>query len=115
MEIVGLTSKPAMLSSSQPEILLDMTISEPGKHILVINYITPPDVSYSTNVTLTITSDQPESGQTSLPPCPYTTPCRQAVIDNQGRVASFRLDKNYIKLSLKVSNVFLSHSFCNYI
>ena len=107
IKTVGLTSNPAMLSSTQPELLFDMTVSEPGKHILVINYITPPDVNHSTNVTLTIPGEQSQSGQTSLPPCPYTTPCRQAIIDNQGRVVSFRLDSNYIKLGLKVRKIYV--------
>ncbi|XP_034231739.1 laminin subunit alpha isoform X3 [Thrips palmi] len=101
LSTVGLTSNPTMLSSTQPELLLDITISEPGKHILVINYVTPPDVTSSTNVTLTIRNENSQSGRSSLPPCPYTTPCRQAIIDNQGRVSSFQLDGNYIKFSLK--------------
>ena len=103
VQVVGLSSKPAMLSPTQPELNLDLTVTEPGKHILVINYVTPPDVNTSTNVMLTIDSEQfPQSGHAVLHPCPYTTACRQAIIDDQRRVAPFKLDKNYIKLTLKV-------------
>lgn len=106
VQTVGLSSKPAMLSPTQPELHLDMTVSEPGKHILVINYLTPPDANISTNVMLTIDSEQlPQSGHAVLHPCPYTTACRQAIIDDQRRVAPFRLDTNYVKLTLKVSRV----------
>lgn len=107
IETVGLSSKPAMLSASQNELHFDLTVSEPGKHILVINYITPLDVNASTNVILLIDNEAdpqaglPQAGQAVLYPCPYTTACRQAVIDDQRRVAPFRLDSNYIKLILK--------------
>ncbi|KAK3929045.1 Laminin subunit alpha [Frankliniella fusca] len=102
VQAVGLTSKPAMLSLTQPELHFDLTVSEPGQHILVISYVTPPDVNTSTNVVLMVDDDQaPQLGRAVLHPCSFTTACRQAVIDDYRIVSPFRLDKNYVKLTLK--------------
>lgn len=107
MEAVGLNSKPAILSSTQPELHLDLTISEPGNHILVINYITDPDTNSSTSVLLSVESGEvPQIGQAALHPCPYTTACRQVVIDQQRKVLPFNLPGNYVKLVLKVELLF---------
>ncbi|XP_026292152.1 laminin subunit alpha [Frankliniella occidentalis] len=102
VQAVGLNSKPAMLSPTQPELHFDLTISEPGKHILVISYVTPPDANTSTNVVLMVDDEQaPQLGRAVLHPCSFTAACRQAVIDDRRVVSPFRLDKNYVKLTLK--------------
>ncbi|KAJ9580421.1 hypothetical protein L9F63_024397, partial [Diploptera punctata] len=96
-----------LLNKDQPEVYLDLRVSKPGRHVLLINYLTPVDTNSTTTVHIEARTTQPgreNKGRANLYPCPYTSLCRQAVTDKHGRVAVFRFDNNFINTMLKSEN-----------
>ena len=92
-----------LLNERQSEIHLDLTAQKPGRHVLLVNYITPVENQRTSTVHVeTSTQKGRDKGKLTLYPCPYTTLCRQAVIDKHGRVGIFKFDANFISLVLKV-------------
>lgn len=93
-----------LLNSNQNELYLDLRITRPGPHILLVNYVTPK-YSESTSV-LDIearTQKEQDKGRVTLYVCGYTMVCREVVVDKHGKVAVFNFDTNYVNLVLKVS------------
>lgn len=91
-----------MLNEEQQAIHLDLTISKPGPHVLIINYITADDDSNSHSISVLASSQKEKmQGNAILPSCPYTAVCRQVVVDNQKRINVFNFDTNFISLILK--------------
>jgi laminin alpha 3/5 len=100
-----------LLNKDQPEIYLDLRVSKPGRHVLLINYLTPVDNRSTTTVHIeTRTQRGRDKGRATLYACPYTSLCRQAVTDRHGRIAVFKFDSNFINPVLKVSTF---HCFSN--
>jgi len=104
-ESVGVEQLP-MLSSSQPELRKFLTVKEVGDYVLVVKYITPVEEKENAHIGVELTSPTwGKKGRVALHPCPYTTVCRQAVIDDQGRVAVFRFDNDQNTAILTVCKV----------
>jgi len=99
------TSDLPLLNKDQPEIYLDLRVSKPGRHVLLLNYLTPVGNNRSATTVHIETRTQRgrDRGRATLYACPYTSLCRQAVTDRQGRIAVFKFDSNFINPVLKVS------------
>ena len=99
------TSDLPLLNKDQPEIYLDLRVSKPGRHVLLLNYLTPVGNNRSATTVHIETRTQRgrDRGRATLYACPYTSLCRQAVTDRQGRIAIFKFDSNFINPVLKVS------------
>ncbi|PNF21652.1 hypothetical protein B7P43_G11263, partial [Cryptotermes secundus] len=99
------TNDLPLLNKDQPEIYLDLRVSKPGRHVLLINYLTPVNNRSTTTVHIeTRTQRGRDKGRATLYACPYTSLCRQAVTDRQGRIAVFKFDSNFINPVLKGEN-----------
>ncbi|XP_063239907.1 laminin subunit alpha [Bacillus rossius redtenbacheri] len=97
-----------LLSADQPEISFDLRITKPGPHVLLLSYVTPTTTSRPVGgggaaaVQVDVGSRLGrDAGQARLGACPYTAPCRQAVLDRRGQVAVYRFDSNFVSVALK--------------
>nr|CAD7256718.1 unnamed protein product [Timema shepardi] len=91
-----------LLNSNQREVHLDLRITKPGRHVLLVNYLTPTSDRGATTINVETSSQRGrDKGSATLYACPYTMICRQAVLDRQGRVGVFHFDTNFISLNLK--------------
>jgi hypothetical protein len=99
------TSDLPLLNKDQPEIYLDLRVSKPGRHVLLLNYLTPVGNNHAATTVHVETRTQRgrDRGRATLYACPYTSLCRQAVTDRQGRIAVFKFDSNFVNPVLKVS------------
>lgn len=78
-----------LLNEYQQSLSYLTNVSQPGKYIVVVDYVTErkfPE-SYILKVSLT-GSDQPE-GYVTVPSCLYTTVCRQPVVDEESKEQVF--------------------------
>lgn len=90
--LIVVKSKPIPLLNEKQQSLQYVTnIQEPGKYIVVVDYVTErrSRESYTLKVKL-LQSDQPE-GFVAMPSCLYTTICRQPVIDEDSKEQIFTL------------------------
>lgn len=77
-----------VISESQPELKLTLSIDNPGPYVLLVNYMTPSSIQ--TKAVVEIEVDQKmNSGKVILYACHHTTLCRQAAVDASGKVAIF--------------------------
>lgn len=93
-----------LLNEYQQEMTLNLTVTKPGRYVLLVTYATPEeddDRSQQLSVHSSSKHDH-HDGLVTMPSCPYTTLCRQAVIDKHHRIKTFHFDDNYITLTLKV-------------
>lgn len=91
-----------LLDKDQPKIQFDLTVTKPGPHVLVITYITPEDDLRMHNISIQASSQKERiNGEAVLPSCPYTSPCRQVILDTQKRINIFNFDTNFIQILLK--------------
>lgn len=75
---------------------------KPGKHVLLVNYVTPVEEWKTTVLSIeTSTSTFRNKGVVELAPCPYDEICRQVSTDKLGRIAIYNFDKNYVGVILK--------------
>lgn len=42
--------KIPLLNSAQPELYFDLRVTKPGRHVVLVNYVTPPDQRGSARV-----------------------------------------------------------------
>lgn len=92
-----------IVAANQTGIGLDITISKPGRHVLLVNYITPLEEWKTTTLNIeTSTSTLKNKGVVELAPCPYDEICRQVSTDKLGRIQVYNFDTNYVGLVLKV-------------
>ncbi|XP_045458049.1 laminin subunit alpha [Melitaea cinxia] len=109
---VGPQDIPIINQSEQNELQFNMKIDPNGPYVLVIEYVTPINI---TGLQISATSSNPSSGMynlsskgiiiirfqsgddsesfalANLNDCPYTSPCRQVVIDDLSRINSFHV------------------------
>ncbi|XP_075229000.1 laminin subunit alpha [Lycorma delicatula] len=92
-----------LITSNQPVINFDLTVTHPGPHVLAVNYVTTEEsIPRKSMLDINVqTNSYQESGKVIIYPCRYTTVCRQIVVDNSGKVAVFNFDQNYVRLLLK--------------
>lgn len=103
---------PIINQSEQNELQFNMKIEPSGPYVLVIEYVTPIN---RTGLEINATSSSPSSGAynlsskgiiiirfqsgddsesfalANLNDCPYTSPCRQVVIDDLSRINTFHV------------------------
>lgn len=92
-----------LLNNEQQEIHLDLTVTRPGPYVLIINYMTPENDLRPHSITVQTSSQKDKNlGMAFLPACPYTTLCRQVVVEGQRRINVFNFDANFISVTLKV-------------
>lgn len=110
-----------LLSDDQSELQYNIKIDPSGPYVLLIEYVTPvnrtalaEDIEDS-NVTYSFTPKgsvavQFKSGDgrlqiafVNLNDCPYTTPCRQVVVDDLSKVYIFRAQDPNNVITLNVS------------
>ncbi|CAG2053236.1 unnamed protein product [Timema podura] len=97
-----------LLNNNQREVHLDLRITKPGRHVLLVNYLTPTSDRGATTINVETSSQRGrDKGSATLYACPYTMICRQAVLDRQGRVGVFHFDTNFISLNLKTPCILL--------
>ncbi|CAG9821860.1 unnamed protein product [Phaedon cochleariae] len=96
---LNLNGRVPLLSSSQPEITLNISVHKPGRYVIVVDYITPLDDTRSANVT--VISKGFGNGNLILYSCPYSTMCRQVVIDGRMAVAVYSTSENFIVVTLQ--------------
>lgn len=94
-----------ILSANQSALGLDINIANPGRHILLVNYVTPEKEWKTSKVSIeTSTSSLKNKGVVQLQPCAYDHICRQVSVDKLGRIAIYDFDSNFVGLTLKVPN-----------
>lgn len=82
---------------------MDLEISKPGPHVLVVSYVTPVHEWKTSTIALdTAGSSLKNKGVVRVTPCPYFEICRQVSTDKLGRIALYNFDNEYVKLNLKV-------------
>mgnify|MGYP007016978577 CR=1 FL=1 len=92
-----------ILTSNQSALGLDINISKPGKHVLVVNYVTPENEWKTSKASIeTSTSSLKNKGVVELSPCIYDYICRQVSTDKLGRIAIYDFDTNFVGLTLRV-------------
>lgn len=93
-----------ILGKDQPNLTYNLTVSQPGQYVIVINYISPNDDerSYSINSRVT-TSGYTYNGLIDFNNCHYTTFCRQVITNSQGSVGVYDIKDNVISIELLVS------------
>ncbi|KAK9499521.1 hypothetical protein O3M35_002544 [Rhynocoris fuscipes] len=91
-----------LLSSQQPEISYEINVKEDEPFLLLIDYVTLPDRNVSTETDVTLENGRKEeNGRIKFNSCPYNWLCRQAVIDNLGKLAIFTFNDLPVILTLK--------------
>ncbi|GFT24269.1 laminin subunit alpha [Trichonephila clavipes] len=97
------TSRMALLGKEQNNLNLDYTISQPGPHVMIISYHTPQK-GQSATATIDVESspDRIEQGRATFYDCGYSFLCRLAVVDQQGEVATFNLESNYVNAAINM-------------
>ncbi|GFQ80158.1 laminin subunit alpha, partial [Trichonephila clavata] len=97
------TSRMALLGKEQNNLNLDYTISQPGPYVMMITYHTPQK-GQSATATIDVESspDRIEQGRATFYDCGYSFLCRLAVVDQQGEVATFNLESNYVNVAINM-------------
>ncbi|GFT48977.1 laminin subunit alpha [Nephila pilipes] len=97
------TSRMARIGKEQNNLHLDYTISQPGPHVMIITYYTPQK-GQSATATIDVESspDKIEQGRATFYDCGYSFLCRLAVVDQQGEVATFNLESNYVNVAINM-------------
>lgn len=88
----------------QPDITFNISVHKSGPYVIVINYVTPLNDlhTHELNVIAHLWNGT-QNGNLKLYFCPYTTICRQAVINEQGGVAVYSINGSFIEVDLKVN------------
>lgn len=91
---------------------MNLTVTKPGKYILLITYATPltgvqededHGKTHSVKVKHEEITKERKDFIVNLPPCPYTMLCRQVIVDEHRRIAHFHFDSNFNTITLEVS------------
>uniref|UniRef100_A0A1B0CH53 Netrin axonal chemotropic factor n=1 Tax=Lutzomyia longipalpis TaxID=7200 RepID=A0A1B0CH53_LUTLO len=82
-----------VLNGYQPKLHYDLTVNRTGKYIIVVDYITGRDYVEPELTSVKMLKDD-DDGILTYYPCPYTTPCRQPVIDAESREKIIFLEAN---------------------
>lgn len=116
-----------LLSNNQNELEFNIKIDPSGPYVLLIEYVTPVNrtdldaseefgASNTTNVFVPKgvvvarfkSGDGPESNAiVTLNECPYTSPCRQAIVDDVAKIYVFNVQDPNNVIYLEVSNQIL--------
>lgn len=80
--------KLPVISESQPELKVQLSVDKPGPYVLLVNYMTPSSVQTKAEVGIEL-DQKSNSGKVILYACHHTTLCRQAAVDASGKVAIF--------------------------
>lgn len=93
-----------LLNAAQPDVTFNVSVHKSGPYVIVINYVTPLNDlrTHDANVIAHLWNGT-QNGNLRLYSCPYTTLCRQAVINEQGGVAVYQINGSFIVIDLKVS------------
>lgn len=82
----------ALLSSQQPQIHMDLPLSNGGRYALLLEYFTPIGANL-TEVQVQTTSNKGSStGIALIHNCKYGFLCRQVVTTEDGEIAVFRFN-----------------------
>lgn len=99
LDVLGVPKLP-VISESQPELKLQLSIDNPGSYVILVNYMTPSSIQ--TKAVIEIEVDQKKnSGKVILYACHHTTLCRQAAVDASGKVAIFDIQSLETDIILK--------------
>ncbi|XP_065337904.1 laminin subunit alpha [Cloeon dipterum] len=105
LDQLGLTGDFPLINPDQDEVRLDMRVTKPGPYVILINYFSPNENSEPSTLEVETRSQTGQNkGNVVLYQCSYTTICRQAVTDDDGKVAIFNFDSNAISIVLKGGN-----------
>ena len=83
----------------QPSMQINLPVSAPGKYVLVFQYHTNRRQVQDLDVEVAATSFA-ASGVVSLPYCPYSSLCRQVVVDGDNKVAEFDIQGEYASITI---------------
>lgn len=93
-----------ILGKDQPNLTYNLTVSQPGPYVIVINYVTPSDDSSSYSIDSKVTtSGYSYNGIIDFNNCHYTTFCRQVITNSLGGVGVYNTQENIISVELFVS------------
>ncbi|KAL7292410.1 hypothetical protein TKK_0013999 [Trichogramma kaykai] len=93
-------TKMPLVNDRQNKINFELAINKPGAHVIVVTYVTPPpEISAVQNVA--IKADSGEQGKATLYPCPYTSVCRQVVVEDNGKIAEMYFPSNFVNIVLE--------------
>ncbi|XP_074042767.1 laminin subunit alpha [Leptinotarsa decemlineata] len=102
---INVNNRVPLLNSLQPEITFNISVHKPGKYVIVFDYITPlsdlrtHEIQVETQIKGGI-----KNGHLKLYSCPYSTMCRQAIINEKLGVGSYNVDGNFVLVTLKGDN-----------
>lgn len=92
-----------MINNDQEELVVDIKVTKPGNSVILIEYITLPEHENGAYVTATVRSESSEdSSKVYFNACPYTSACRQVLLDGSGRVKMVKINDSFVGISIKV-------------
>lgn len=95
------------MTANQSVLGLDIDVPQPGRYILLVNYVTPEQEWKTSTASIDVgTSSLMNKGIVKLPPCIYDYICRQVSTDEMGRVAVYDFDSNFVGVTLRVGKIF---------
>lgn len=99
LDVLGVPKLP-IISETQPELQLVLSVPDPGHYVVLINYVTPSSIQTKAEIEIQM-ADKTNSGTAKLYACHHTTLCRQAAVDASGKVAIFDISELDTKVTLK--------------
>lgn len=99
LDVLGVPKLP-VISETQPELKLDLTVNSYGPYVILINYMTPSSIQMKAVIEIEV-DEKMNSGKAILYACHHTTLCRQATVDATGKVAIFNINKPITRVTLK--------------
>ncbi|KAJ8668735.1 hypothetical protein QAD02_010398 [Eretmocerus hayati] len=86
LDEIGETRLP-LVDQRQNKIGLELRVSNPGPHVLLVMYVSPTDAPDNHTSTLLVETNSADKGKVTLYPCKFTSVCRQVVTEANGKVA----------------------------
>ncbi|VVC44657.1 Hypothetical protein CINCED_3A025090 [Cinara cedri] len=99
LDVLGVPKLP-VISETQPELKLELSIANSGPYVILINYMTPSSIQTKAVIRIEV-DEKINSGKAILYACHHTTLCRQAAVDAMGKVAIFDINKQVTRVILK--------------
>ncbi|KAL0966154.1 hypothetical protein UPYG_G00291590 [Umbra pygmaea] len=79
------------LSGRQAQLELSLRVSQPGPHVLVLEYASEVDLVQNINLIITGQSESPMQARANIYHCQYSFLCRSVSVDENNRLAVFQL------------------------
>ncbi|CAH1391978.1 unnamed protein product [Nezara viridula] len=95
-----------MLTPLQKELSFEVRTENKGPSFIIINYGTPEDGNATSSIKIEIEGDSTKYlGHLMLSPCPFTWLCRYAFLDNDGKIAVFNINDDFLTVTLELGNI----------